>query len=131
MKLCGHAWGRCNEGTMEKGIPNGRWNISIFVRSYWRNLQRLDTCFRKAIKVEKRLAIVIWRLSTGNSYRSVSKASGVGKFTVIKIFLDGINHIVQLTSMFIKFPVTTLETPLLLRHFKSLPTVLFLRLLKQ
>ena len=37
------------------------------------NLQRLDTRFRKAIKVEKRLAIVIWRLSTGNSYRSVSK----------------------------------------------------------
>ena len=31
------------------------------------NLQRLDTRFRKAIKVEKRLAIVIWRLSTGNS----------------------------------------------------------------
>ena len=37
------------------------------------NLQRLDTRFRKAIKVEKRLAIVKWRLSTGNSYRSVSK----------------------------------------------------------
>ena len=31
------------------------------------NLQRLNTRFRKAIKVEKRLAIVIWRLSTGNS----------------------------------------------------------------
>ena len=31
------------------------------------NLQRFNTSFRKAIKVEKRLAIVIWRLSTGNS----------------------------------------------------------------
>ena len=31
------------------------------------NLQRFNTRFRKAIKVEKRLAIVIWRLSTGNS----------------------------------------------------------------
>ena len=29
------------------------------------NLKRLDTRFGKAIKVEKRLAIVIWRLSTG------------------------------------------------------------------
>ena len=37
------------------------------------NLQRIYTRFRKAIKVEKRLAIVIWRLSAGNSYRSVSK----------------------------------------------------------
>ena len=41
------------------------------------NLQRLDTRFRKAIKVEKRLDIGIWRLSTGNSYRSVSKVFGV------------------------------------------------------
>ena len=31
------------------------------------NLQRIYTRFRKAIKVEKRLAIVIWRLSAGNS----------------------------------------------------------------
>ena len=50
------------------------------------NLQRLDNHFRKAIKDEKRLAIVIWRLSTGNSYRSVSKVFGAGKSTVIKIF---------------------------------------------
>ena len=81
------------------------------------NLQHLDTCFRKAIKAEKRLAIVIWRLSTGNSYRSVSKAFGVGKFTVIKIFLNGINHIVQLASMFIKFPFTVLETALATTSF--------------
>ena len=47
------------------------------------NLQRLDTRFRKAIKDEKRLAIVIWRLSIGNSYRSVSKVFGAGKSTVI------------------------------------------------
>ena len=58
-------------------------------------LQRLDNHFRKAIKVEKRLAIVIWRFSTRNSYRSVSK-DGVGKSPVIKIFQDGINHIFQL-----------------------------------
>ena len=60
------------------------------------DLKRLDTRFRRAIKMEKQLAIATWRLSTENSYRSVSKIFAVGKSTVIKIFQDGINSIVQL-----------------------------------
>ena len=63
--------------------------------------------------------------------RSVSKVFGVGKSTVTKIFQDEINHIVQLAPTFIKFPVTALETALLLRHVKSLLIVLFLRFLEQ
>ena len=83
------------------------------------NLQHLDTRIWKAIKAEKRLAIVIWRLSTGNLYRSVSKVFGVAKSTVIKILQDGINHIVQLAPMLIKFPVTELETTLATTSFKE------------
>ena len=83
------------------------------------NLQRLDTRFRKAIKDEKRLPIVIWRLSTGNSCRSVSEVFGVGKSTVIRIFQDGKNHIVQLAPTFIKFPVTALETVLATTSFQE------------
>ena len=83
------------------------------------NLQCLDTSFREAIKVQKRLAIVLWRLSTGNSYRSVCKVFGVGKSTVIKIFQDRINHIVQLAPTFIKFPVTALETVLAATSFQE------------
>ena len=83
------------------------------------NLQGLDTRFWKAIKVEKRLAIVIWRLSTGNSYRSVSRVFGVGKSTVNKIFQHGINYIVQLAPTFIKFPVTALDTTLATTSFQE------------
>ena len=83
------------------------------------NLQRLETCFRKAMKVEKRLAIVIWRFSVGNPGRSVCKAFSVGKTTVIKIFQDGINHIVQLAPTFIKFPITALETALAATSFRE------------
>ena len=82
-------------------------NISILVRS---NLQRVDTNVWKTIRVAKRLAIVIWRLSTRNSYGSVSYVFGVRKSTVIKIFQHGINHIVQLDPTFIKFSITALET---------------------
>ena len=83
------------------------------------NLQRLDPCFWKAIKVEKRLVFVIWRLSSENLCRSVSKVFGVGKSTIIKIFQDGINHIVQLAPTFIKFLVTTLETALATTSFQE------------
>ena len=83
------------------------------------NLQRLDTRFLKAIKVEKRLAIVVWRLSTGNSYRPVSKAFGVRKSTIIKIFQDGINLIVQLAPTLIKFPVIALETTFATASFQE------------
>ena len=36
-------------------------------------LQRQDTFFRSAIPVEKRVAVALWRLANGNSYRTVSK----------------------------------------------------------
>ena len=68
---------------------------------------------------EKRSAAVIWRLSTGNSYKSASKVFCVGKSTVIKIFQDGINHIVQLAPTFIKFPITALETALAATSFRE------------
>ena len=35
------------------------------------NMTRQDTHFRNAIKINKRVAVAIWRLSTGNSYRTV------------------------------------------------------------
>ena len=44
-----------------------------------------DTQFRRAIAVEKRVAIAIWRLSTGNSFRSIAKVFAVGKSTAVTI----------------------------------------------
>ena len=44
-----------------------------------------DTQFRRAIAVEKRVAIAIWRLPTGNSFRSIAKVFAVGKSTAVTI----------------------------------------------
>ena len=41
-------------------------------------LIKRDSQFRRAIAVEKRVAIAIWRLSTGNSFRSIAKVFAVG-----------------------------------------------------
>ena len=41
-------------------------------------MARKNTKFRRAIKIERRVALALWRLATGSSYRNVSKVFGVG-----------------------------------------------------
>ena len=43
-------------------------------------LERYDTQLRKANPIEKRVAVALWRLSTGNSFRTVSTTLAIGKF---------------------------------------------------
>ena len=44
-----------------------------------------DTYFLKTISIQKRVPCALWRSSTGNSYRVVSKVFGVGRSTVSQI----------------------------------------------
>ena len=44
-----------------------------------------DTQFRKAIPVEKRMAIALWRMATGNSYRTIREIFVVAKSTAVEI----------------------------------------------
>ncbi|CAH3153985.1 unnamed protein product [Porites lobata] len=49
------------------------------------DLQKEGTRLRKAVPVYKRVAVVLWRLGSGNSYRTTGITFGLGKSTVIKI----------------------------------------------
>lgn len=49
------------------------------------DLMRHETRLRKLVSVEKHAAVGIWRLSTGNSYRSCGLQFGLGKFTAKEI----------------------------------------------
>ena len=49
------------------------------------DIQRQNTRFRQAIPVQKRAAIALWRLGSGNSYRSTAITFGIGKSSAIKI----------------------------------------------
>ena len=42
------------------------------------NMAKADTVFRKAVPIEKRVEVGLWRLSTGNSFRTISKVFGIG-----------------------------------------------------
>lgn len=49
---------------------------------------RVDTKFRKAITVEKRIAISLYTLGTCAENRTIASLFGVGRTTVGEIFLD-------------------------------------------
>ena len=51
-------------------------------------MEKQNTFFRKAIPMEKRVAVALWRLATGNTYRSISKVFGIGLTSVAKIVYD-------------------------------------------
>ena len=44
-----------------------------------------DTQLRKAIPIENLVGVALWRLSTGNSFRSIKKTFGGGKSTGAQI----------------------------------------------
>ena len=81
------------------------------------NTAKADTVFRKAVRIEKRVGVGLWRLSTGNSFRTISKVFGIGKSTVIKLVNKLISELVRMSPKFIKFPKTTLETGAKIRSF--------------
>ena len=81
------------------------------------NMTKADTVFRKAVPIEKRVGAGLWRLSTGNSFRTISKEFGIGKSTVIKLVNEIICELVRMSPEFIKFPKTALETGTKIRSF--------------
>ena len=74
------------------------------------DIQREDTNFREAVPVAKRVAASLWKLGTGESYRSVGVSFGSGtstNFYVTESFMDALlSHLYD----FIIFPETEEET---------------------
>ena len=65
------------------------------------NMAQADTVFRKAVPIEKRVGTGLWRLSTGNSFGTISKVFGIGKSTVIKLVNELISELVRMSPEFI------------------------------
>ena len=70
-------------------------------------LEKQDNQFREAVPIEKRVAIALWRLATGNSYRSVSKTFVVGKSIAVSITKSFFAENSHLSKYFITFPRTS------------------------
>lgn len=73
-------------------------------------ISRRNTRLRKAISTPKRVAIALWRLAGGGSFRDVAAQFDVGKSTCVKITREFCHALNRLSRHFIKFPVTCRET---------------------
>ena len=68
-------------------------------------IMKQDTRFRRAISVEKRVAITLWVLATTSEYRSVAHLFGVARCTVCVIVRETCQAIVMvLLPIYICFP---------------------------
>ena len=82
-------------------------------------MEKRDTNFRKAIPLEMRVAIALWRLSSGNSFQTTSITFAVGKSTSVQIGREFCNTIAHLVKHFIKFPKSRREVAQAMRDFKK------------
>lgn len=69
-------------------------------------MTRQDTTMRRAIPIEKRVSASLWRLATGECYRSCGLMMGLSKPTVIKCCHEFVRELCRLQGDFIKFPTT-------------------------
>ena len=72
-------------------------------------IARQNTRMRVAIPVEKRVTVSLWRLTTGECYRSCGLMIGLAKPTVVKCCHEFVEAICHLQDDFIKFPSTRAE----------------------
>ena len=52
------------------------------------DVMKQETRMQKPVSLEKRIAVGLWRLSTGNSYRSCGLQFGLGKSTANLIYQE-------------------------------------------
>ena len=91
-----------------------------FVVNLVRNsIEKRDTRFREAVSREKRVAVALWRLASGNAYRTVASTFGIGKSTAVEItnsFIDALN---ELYEDWITFPASVQETSEAIQRFSD------------
>ena len=84
-----YIWVKRNEVSIneiwQKEIRMGPETFEYLLDMIRPGIEKMDTNFKKVITVEKRLAVALWRFSTGNTYRIISKVFAIAKSTVTKI----------------------------------------------
>ena len=82
-------------------------------------LQKQETGVRVPVRVEERVGLALWRLATGNSYRSCGLQFGLGKSTAKIICSEFELAILDLKDHFIKFRLTIEKTERKWRSLKN------------
>ena len=75
---------------------------------------------RRAIPAEKRVAVALWRLATGNSYRSTGLVFGVGRCTALNLKDEFCSVLLMSANDFIKFSKGEAETRRAIQAFQEI-----------
>ena len=83
------------------------------------DIEKQHTRMRAPVSVEKRVAVSLWRLATGDSYRSCGLQFGIGKSIAKNVCSEFETALVRLKNDFIKFPLTRTEIEEKTREFEE------------
>ena len=75
---------------------------------------------RRAIPVEKQVAVALWQLATRNSYRSTGLVFGVGRCTALNLKDEFYSALLMSADDFIKFPKGEAETRRAIQAFQEI-----------
>ena len=103
----------------KENLRVSRLTFDYLCRAVGPVIRRQDTILRAAIPVETRAAVGLWRLATGDSYRSCGLMFGIAKSTAIGVCQDFVQALCQLKDEFIKFPNTTAAVREKIEGFKE------------
>lgn len=92
--------------------------FSIILNLTGPSMLRQNTALREAVPLQKRVAVAMWRLATGNAYRVISKVFGVGVSTVSILVREFITILATIAPNFIKGPTDAAETSVLIDLFQ-------------
>ena len=83
------------------------------------DLQKQHTRMRSPVSVEERVAAGLWRLATGDSFKSCGLQFGIGMSTAKTICAEFELCLFRLKDQFIKFPLTRQELQELMDEFEE------------
>ena len=81
---------------------------------------RQNTILREAITVEKRVAVALWRLATGISYRTVGLTFGISRCTTMNVKDEFCSALMRRANDFINFPKAEAETRQAIQKFQDI-----------
>ena len=104
-------WERASTGVFggdhwwRENLRMNRATFQILCNELRPHIERKSTKFRRAVPLEARVAITLWRLGTNAEYRTIAELFGVGRSTACEIVLETCEAItLHLLAKYVHFP---------------------------
>lgn len=100
-----------------------RETFEFIVQLVRASMEKRNTRFRAAIPIEKRIAVALWWLASGNSFRTAASTFGIGKSTAIQITHEFDDSLCELYGDWIVFPESEQDTAQAIKSFSEETTI--------